>query len=291
MFLDAYNKASKFTHPLVISTRNYSGKVFSGLGSFIILNKEGWILTAAHVLNDYFEYLKHKPEIEEFEKKLAELNDNPKIHPNEARRMRKRMKANNEWITHYGLFWGIDGKYIDKFFILKEADIVVAKLNNFNDEIALYPKFIDPKKVDSGRSLCKLGFPFHQVKSSFILESGQFEIARDVFPVPRFPIEGITTRIIHKGKSSDGIHDIKFIETSSPGLRGQSGGPIFDVEGNIWAMQSQTVSLPLGFQPKLIFSDGKHVEEHQFINLGLGTHVETILSFLDRHKVSYEVAS
>lgn len=38
-----------------------------------------------------------------------------------------------------------------------------------------------------------------------------------------------------------------FIETSTPRLRGQSGGPIFDVNGAIWAIQSQTHHLKLGF--------------------------------------------
>jgi hypothetical protein len=97
------------------------------------------------------------------------------------------------------------------------------------------------------------------------------------------------TRDIAAGKSADGLYDIKFLETSTPGLRGQSGGPIFDTEGRIWAIQSQTRHLPLGFSPK-IKSGNKEIEENQFLNVAWGAHVETILKFLDHHSIKYTVS-
>ncbi len=97
-----------------------------------------------------------------------------------------------------------------------------------------------------------------------------------------FPIEGIHTRVLHVG--DEGPNPV-FIETSSPGLKGQSGGPIFDVEGYVWAIQSQTHHYDLGFDPKS--PDGK--VERQFLNAGLGTHPARILEFLDKHNVSHRV--
>ena len=44
---------------------------------------------------------------------------------------------------------------------------------------------------------------------------------------------------------------VHYLETSSAGLLGQSGGPIFDIDGTVWAMQSRTTHLPLGFAPKV----------------------------------------
>ena len=78
-----------------------------------------------------------------------------------------------------------------------------------------------------------------------------------------------------------------FLETSSPGLRGQSGGPIVDTEGTIWAIQSRTIHLPLGFNAKLE-KDGREVEEHQFLNVGMGADAATIKGFLDFHEISYQ---
>ncbi len=79
---------------------------------------------------------------------------------------------------------------------------------------------------------------------------------------------------------------MKFVETSSPGLRGQSGGPIFDVNGHICALQSRTVHHQLGFSP-VVKVGHREVNEHQFLNVGIGTHVEEITAFLDKHKISY----
>lgn len=123
---------------------------------------------------------------------------------------------------------------------------------------------------------------FDAVKNSFIL-------APNVLPIPRFPLDGIFTRTIESGKTKDGRFDIRLIETSSPGLMGQSGGPVFDVEGNVWAIQSRTMHMPLGFEPS-IKKQGKDVTENQFLNIGLGVHVQCILQFLDSLKIEYAIS-
>lgn len=91
------------------------------------------------------------------------------------------------------------------------------------------------------------------------------------------------------GKSKDGKYEIKFLETSSPGLRGQSGGPIFDSKGTIWAVQSQTMHLQLGFSPK-IQKNGHEVEENQFLNVGLGIHPELIVAFLRDNNIKFDIS-
>ena len=77
---------------------------------------------------------------------------------------------------------------------------------------------------------------------------------------------------------------VKFVETSSPGLKGQSGGPTFDSEGRIWAMQSKTAHYPLEFPA------GQKNQEHQFLNVGMGTHAKTIIDFLDSNGVKYNLS-
>jgi len=118
-----------------------------------------------------------------------------------------------------------------------------------------------------------------------------FKLARGTLPLPLFPIEGIYTRNVITGKSKDGKYQIKFLETSSPGLRGQSGGPIFDVKGTVWAVQSRTASFPLGFSPKIKQKGkGKEVEEHQFLNVGWGVHPELIVVFLKDNGVKFNLS-
>lgn len=71
---------------------------------------------------------------------------------------------------------------------------------------------------------------------------------------------------------------------------GQSGGPIFDRQGHVWAMQSKTQSLPLGFAPEVVIGTQRTVE-HQFMHVGWGTHIEEILKFLKSRDVAVNLSS
>lgn len=152
-----------------------------------------------------------------------------------------------------------------------------------------YPKFKNPENIEIGTSLCKLGFPFYEINASFDEHKG-FILAENSLPLPFFPIEGIFTRNINLiDELNTSKFKIKFLETSSPGLRGQSGGPIFDREGIIRAVQSRTQHFPLGFSPA-VNVNGKETTENQFLNVGWGVHPESIFDFLNEHKISFDIA-
>lgn len=53
MFATAYNLAAAFTKPIIISSIRQDGRCVSAVGSFVIVNDEGWILTAAHVFSEF----------------------------------------------------------------------------------------------------------------------------------------------------------------------------------------------------------------------------------------------
>ena len=78
-------------------------------------------------------------------------------------------------------------------------------------------------------------------KADWDVTQNTFTFLPGALPVPFFPIEGILTRQLDGGTASGG-YPLRFIETSSPGLRGQSGGANTDVDGTVWAMQSRTQS-------------------------------------------------
>jgi len=115
-----------------------------------------------------------------------------------------------------------------------------------------------------------------------------FIFPSDLLPIPRFPIEGIYTRDLITGKSQDGTMDVMYLETSSAGIRGQSGGPIIDMEGNIYAVQSKNLTMSLGFKG-VVEIDGKEIEENQFINVGIGVHIKTIVNLLNKHSIKHEI--
>ena len=83
-------------------------------------------------------------------------------------------------------------------------------------------------------------------------------------------------------KSERPIH-----ETISSGLRGQSGGPISDREGTVWAVQSHTRHYPFSFKP-LILGRMQGQVEHQFLNANVGTRAEAILEPLAQQTITHE---
>jgi hypothetical protein len=176
---------------------------------------------------------------------------------------------------------------IPTFHVLREADLAIGRIADFDPAtVEGYPTFRAPASVRPAESVCRLGFLFHDITATFDEATNAFSLGPDALPIPRFPNEGIITRFIGAG-SEDGI-DITLLETSTPGLRGQSGGPIFDTDGAVCGMQSRTAHLPLGFSPE-VTSDGQTTVEHQFINVGQGVHVQTMLDFFARHGVEAAV--
>jgi len=145
----------------------------------------------------------------------------------------------------------------------------------------------DTKLVKQGRYLCRLGYPFPEftnyrynkdVNDIEWLKTGRVD-------TPSFPIDGIITR--HIGENNE----ITGIELSTPGLRGQSGGPLFDTNGIIYGMQSSTRHLHLGFDQvnKEVITDGhrKRVSNYPFLNVGQCVHVDVIKQFLREKKVTF----
>jgi hypothetical protein len=266
MFANAVETAQIYTRPVVTSLRYYDGTVEAGVASFVVVNDAGWIVTAAHVFAPMINAGQHQSEIAAYESaKAGKVKGGPKRNP--------------KWITNHSYWWSGDGVAATNIRLDGTLDLAVGQLTPFDASVfSAYPEFKDSASpLRPGTSLCRLGFPFHDIKATFA--GGNFQLPPDTFPIPFFPIEGIFTRNLLGPQTSDGKYTAKFIETSSPGLKGQSGGPIFDSTGVVWGIQSQTVSLPLGFSPSVALR-GKQIAEHQFLNVGVGVHPEIIAAFL-----------
>ena len=142
--------------------------------------------------------------------------------------------------------------------------------------------------MKQGLSLCRLGFPYPEF-TNFQYNSITDDIEWTTTGNPNsplFPIDGIITRHVAENGQITGL------ELSTPGLKGQSGGPLFDKQGVICGLQSSTVSLPLGFDQinREIMIDGKKkkVSNYPFLHLGRCVHVDVIKKFLDEQGVKYQ---
>lgn len=299
MFAKAIKLATEYTRPVIISARFSDNSVKSAVGSFVILNEEGWIITAGHLFRAYTEYMKYMNESVEYKKNIQYIkNDKTLLHQQKKRKINNLKKNfyNQVKVIDYGFLWGDpclwDDEYmidVDSIVVNNDIDLAIAKIIDFKaGQINNYPKIIDPSKADIGTFLCKFGYPFNEAKSTWDKKNGRFQLDPDPYPFRPYPLEGMYTGDVDKGMSADTKYQKLFLETSSPGIMGHSGAPTFDTDGIIWAIHTNTEPLQLGFAIK--HEQGNILtSEHQLINVGLGVHPEVIIQFLNDNKITFYI--
>lgn len=295
MFVNAFSKASSYTRPVVISHINVKNKCSAGIGSYVIINSEGWAVTAAHIVKEASKLNEMVDSFHKTQKEKEDIKNNLSIDKHTRAKLLKALPSfKNESPVRTSVWWGEDGLIVEEIIIVEYVDLAFVKFKNFNPtHINNYPIFKNPNKnISPGKSLCRIGFPFATITPTYEEDLDTFILPPGSLPIPFFPNEGIFTRNVNV-KIDPSInkppYDLMFLETSSPGLKGQSGGPIFDSNGFIWGIQSQTRHFPLGFSPEV--PNGKHGEkEHQFLNIGWGAHIKTIIGAMNDLNIKHEIS-
>lgn len=288
MFTFAYETAKRFTHPIVISMRPGVGDVKTAIGAYVIINKE-WAVTAAHVLTRVHAAQSQLPRAIEWKARVSEVESSdqtPGQKKGEKRRLDREYKA-DELVQSFSIWLGHDLIRIGPITFHAQADIAVFRLRDVPDGfVKEFPRFKSHEAMKLGTSVLKFGYPFHEIQSFYDDESGNFKFQPGALPIPIFPMEGIATRWLNELEPQGG-YPIRFIETSSPGLRGQSGGPVLDRDGSVWGIQSHTQHYALGFEAKS--SEGSKVVE-QFLNVGRATDTLTLRAIFEREGIEAQWA-
>jgi len=291
MFVKAIEEASHFTRAIHTITRNINTtEITPGSATLFFVNPEGWALTCGHVVQHLFgsdQLLKRKKDyLDELFKIKGIKNE---------RQLRKEILKKYDYIKQpiyesYNRFMNcVIGDLQFEAFLHPNLDIALIHFINFTSLICdKYPVFAkDGKNLQQGKFLCRLGFPFPEFTNYNYNEKDDKIAWNDTGRIdsPKFPIEGMVTR--HLVDNSGAI--IGF-EMSTPGLRGQSGGPAFDQEGIIWGMQAATNHLDLDFDVKqeVIRNGNKtRVEDHAFLHVGHCIHINALKEFMQIHNVKY----
>lgn len=291
MFEHSIEAVANFTRPINSIVRTYGGKqIIPGSATLFFVNDEGYAITCKHVVDM--------------------LSSSDKINNTYAAFKIERDRIPKDGKYKMGLK-GLEMKYkytADSIIQIKNTfvdcvdtmsgytchihpahDLAIIKFNDFNKlHYTGHATFLkDATQIRQGNFLCRLGFPFPEF-TNFKFNDGTDDIEwtnTGIQVSPRFPIEGMVTRFLAEASTLTGI------EMSTAGLRGQSGGPLFNNNGTVYGMQFSTKHLHLGFDlvDKEILIDNKikKISDYSFIHLGQCIHVDIIKAFLAQHNVRF----
>jgi len=294
MFVEAIEAVDQFTRPIHFIIRYYGGSdIIPGTGTLFFVNDQGYALTCRHVARQilyapsiYENYLKFTAELRKFERDPALetqrslLENKYKISPQTPIRI---LSTFVNCLTSYKSL---------SIYLHPTQDLAIIHFRDFEAKSYHgHARFLkDSKKIKQGKYLCRLGYPFPEFTNyQFDKHTNDIHWTKEGrINTPSFPIDGIVTRHIGENNNVVGI------EMSTPGLRGQSGGPLFDGNGTIYGMQSSTRHLHLGFDQvnREVITDGqrKRVSNYPFLDVGQCVHVDVIKNFLREKNVPFHEA-
>lgn len=291
MFVNAIKELTKFTRPIQTITLSYGYKeVVPGLSTLFFVNENAVAVTCKHVAQLIIAAEKANQQFNKFKVERDKLAKDGKFKRN-LKGLEVKYKYQKDSTIQ------IKNSFVGSVDIIKEItvhqhkkyDLAIVEFKGYNEiQYQSYAKFLkDTSKIEQGKYLCRVGYPFPEYtnyKYDAVVDEIMFDNSKPA-NIPIFPIDGIVTRNIAEGT------EIMGIEMSTPGLKGQSGGPLFDKDGLIYGMQQSTKHLHLGFdiENKEILLSGrrKKINDYAFLHLGQCIRVDIITQFLDEHNIKY----
>lgn len=296
MFSNAINIVGNFTRPILTISREYkSQSVVPGAATIFFVNDEGCAITCKHVADIILAADKVNAQYNSFKQERSTI-------PNDAHRKSKLKKLEEKYGYHSGISVEIKNNFCDCVDSLSAIDCIlhpiydlaIIKFRGFQKTQysghAVFAK--DGDSVHPGDYLCRLGYPFPEYTGYL------YDMSKDCIDwepngnlaTPRFPIEGMLTRHISGQKG-----EVMGFELSTPGLCGQSGGPLFNADGVVYGMQSKTRHLHLGFdmtnETMLIQGKRQVINNQPFLHVGECVHVDIIKSFLTENSIRHYVGN
>lgn len=279
MYKKSIKDNSKFLVPFIQGIKYYgSDEIEHVSGTMIILNENGDLLTCKHIANQFIvnDKLNNNYHI-----LINEINNCK--NKEELKQLEKKHNLKKDTVVLSKIDLPFKTSDIEIKFH-KYLDVAVIRFKGIKVKLDNYPVF-STKMPMQGQSVCKLGYAFPEYslfeyskeKNDIVLKENK------ISNFPLFPMDGIVTRhmIDEKGNPS-------MFEMSTPGIRGQSGGPIFSPEGIVYGIQSMTKQLDLNFDIDGNVKRGienKKVVYTPFINLGIGVSSSEIIKFLDENNI------
>lgn len=291
MFVEALDQVDQFTRAIHFICRYHgSAEIIPQTATMFFVNEQGCAVTCKHVADNliysdkfYTRYLQFRKEFRYFEREKVAALEKKRLEEKYGLRSDSLIRIKSSFPD------SVNGDYRLVIHRHPVYDLAIVQFQGYSE--IKYKGFArllkDETKVRPGRTLCRLGYPFPEFSNyRFNKDTDDIEWSQTGrISTPAFPIDGIITRQV---ADQNGIFGI---EMSTPGLKGQSGGPLFDTKGIVYGMQSATQHLHLGFDQvnREVISEGirKRVSNFPFLNVGRCVHVRIIKEFLRAKKIKF----
>ena len=252
MFKEASDVLAKQVRPILLVTRHGDRPPQLAVGASVMVNDDGWTVTAAHVVQAVSQALEAQRQFERLS----------------SREQRRRIESSEPSVTSAGVCWGSwDNPPAPREVMTHAtADLALFQLADFRMPDGYRPP-VFRDDIAPGESVCRVGY---SLLEDISMEFEGNNVRLDQRP-PLFVNDGIVAR--YATWSGD-----KHIEVTSPGLLGQSGGPLADREANVCGIQVRTRHYRLGF-------GGDHASYH----VGQAVNADVVCKFLEEHNVDYRV--
>ena len=292
MFVAALERAIAFTRPIHSIVRFYrSSEIQPGAATLFFVNADGWALTCRHVAQQLAASDQLLAKFNDFKTKRVAIKGQKK-EKNLLREVERQFGFGPRTVVEvYNNFMNcVDGPLQAEMKLHPELDVALIRFLNYKTLLcANFPVFAkNDADLKQGKFLCRLGFPFPEFTNfAYDLASDKIHwTTSGRIDTPTFPIEGMVTRhLLGPGGAVVGF------ELSTPGLRGQSGGPAFDVDGRVWGMQSGTNHLDLDFDVDMqVVRNGQktNIKNHAVLHVGHCLHVSELKQFMRLHSVQFQ---
>lgn len=236
MFSKAIAEAKEYTRPVITVFKFADGKVESSVGSFIHLDDHGHILSARHIFT----------------------------------------MGSEDPIDAFSIIF--DRQYFNAEIIAADVpnDLMLLKIKDYRPgTIKAFPKFLKRSEgeLSKGTPLVRLGFPkdppYSNVSFTWDEANKRFHWDAEKSRLTYFHNDGVVTGYV------DREHNVRLLETSSPALMGQSGGPILTAHGSVVGLQSRNTVLDDSTNPPL--------------ETGLAASHLAIANFLNKHATAQAI--
>ena len=290
MFSKAVPIAAGFTRPVVISSRTTQGACAGTIGAYVVINREGWILTAGHLLDIV------RAQQDSARRHAGYQGNVVEFHRDTAADKRYRKKGVRTFhkpgassVRYHSVWWGVDGVRLVEARVVPAADPGARASRAVRSRLRrALPSMEGPfAGLRAGAEPVQARLPPAPHRADLRREGEHVHLARGLGAAAALSHgRDVHPRVQRPGAGERDGEPSAFIETSTPSLIGQMGGPVFDADAVVWGVQSHTMHHALGFRPPVPGSTAAEVA-HQFLNTGLAVHTTVIRRFLDAEGIAY----